>query len=236
MTRSIAIICGLKSEAAIIGRALASLDAGARAGVWVSGANAQRAKEMARLAIAEDKAACVMSIGVSGALAPDLAPGDLLIGSSVRTTAGEEFACDRALAAKLFGRNTPPAHSQAVLLGSDVIVANAAEKERLLLSTGAIAVDMESHGAARAAVGAGVPFLAIRAIADPAHRALPKSALGAVAPDGSTRVFATLLKCAKAPGEFPALLQLGSDSNKALKTLGRDLGGLLGALLVALDL
>ncbi len=95
---------------------------------------------------------------------------------------------------------------------------------------------MESHGAARAAKRAGVPFLAIRAIADPAHRALPKSALGAVAPDGSTKVVSTLMKAAAAPWEFPALLQLGFDSDRALIALGRNLGGLLGALFVGLDL
>ena len=36
--------------------------------------------------------------------------------------------------------------------------------------------------------------------------------------------------------DFPALLQLGWDNEAALKTLGRDLGGLLGALFLGLDL
>jgi len=276
VSRSIAIICGLKSEAVVIGETLAALNAGERASVYVSGANAQTAEELASVAIAEDGAVAVLSIGISGALASDLAPGDLLIGETIVTANGERFPCDAALISQLARSSQIPAHPgesrdpesrathsvsgfgetqglgpgfrrderwagalrlrRAVLLGSDVIVASAAEKERLLLSSGAIAVDMESHGAARAATRAGVPFLAIRAIADPAHRALPKAALGAVAPDGSTRVLSTLIQCAKAPGDFPALLQLGSDSNKALKTLRRDLGGLLGALFLRFDL
>ncbi|MEX0644518.1 MAG: hypothetical protein WD076_04365, partial [Parvularculaceae bacterium] len=82
----------------------------------------------------------------------------------------------------------------------------------------------------------GVPFAAIRAIADPANRALPAAALNAVAPDGSMKILTVLIASAKAPGEFPALLKLGADSEKALKTLRRDLGGLFRRLLFSLDL
>jgi nucleoside phosphorylase len=267
--RSLAIICGLKSEAAVIGRALAAVNAGERAGVWVTGADAQRAEDMARTAIEEDEIAAMLSVGVSGALSPALRPGDLLIGGRVASERGERFDCDAALISMLKTALSPPAHQgesrdpeplhalhqsldpgfrrderkevtgvhfDAVLLGADSIIASAEDKARLFASYGAVAVDMESHGAARAAKAADVPFAAIRAIADPAGRALPKAALGAVAMDGSTRVIATLLKCAKAPGDFPALLLLGRDSGAALKTLGRSLDRLLGGLLLGLDL
>jgi crotonobetainyl-CoA:carnitine CoA-transferase CaiB-like acyl-CoA transferase len=127
-------------------------------------------------------------------------------------------------------------HYEAVLFGADSIIASPEEKARLFASYGAVAVDMESHGAARAAKAAGVPFLAIRAIADPAERALPKAALGAVGEDGRPRVPATLLECAKRPQDFPALLQLGRDSDAALKTLGGSLDRLFAALLLRLDL
>jgi len=76
----------------------------------------------------------------------------------------------------------------------------------------------------------------VRSIADPASRALPAAALNAVAPDGSTKVFSVLIACAKAPEDFPALLRLGADSEKALRTLRRDLGGLFRRLLFSLDL
>ncbi|HXI88235.1 MAG TPA: hypothetical protein VNH64_12305, partial [Parvularculaceae bacterium] len=125
---------------------------------------------------------------------------------------------------------------RAILFGSDEIIASAREKARLFERYGAVAVDMESHGAARAARSAGVPFAAIRAIADPASRALPPSALNAVAPDGSTKTLSVLWECAKAPGQFPALLQLGSDSEAALKTLRNNLDGLFRRLLFSLDL
>ena len=124
----------------------------------------------------------------------------------------------------------------ATLFGADIIIDSASKKSELFANHSAVAVDMESHGAARAAAHAGVPFLAIRAIADPADRALPKAALGAVAPDGSTRVMATLGAALRDPKQFPELMKLGADSAAATKTLRRDLGPLFFRLFLSLDL
>ncbi len=122
------------------------------------------------------------------------------------------------------------------LFGADEIIESTSKKAALFQNHGCLAVDMESHGAARAAANAGVPFLAIRAIADPADRALPPAALGAIAPDGSTRMLATLGAAMRDPKQFPALLKLGADSAAALKTLRSSLGPLFGALFLSLDL
>jgi len=118
----------------------------------------------------------------------------------------------------------------AALFGADEIIDNAMKKAALFANHGAAAVDMESHGAARAAAHAGAPFLAIRAIADPADRALPAAALKAVAPDGSTRVLTTLGAAMRDPRQFPDLMKLGRDSAAATKTLRRSLGQLFASL------
>ncbi len=55
-----------------------------------------------------------------------------------------------------------------------------------------LAVDMESHGAARFAENWGLPFAALRAIADPQHRALPPAAMVGMKPDGSADIKAVL--------------------------------------------
>lgn len=231
MTRFLAVICGLKSEAG----AVRSAAGGGRVRIAVSGADAARAEALAK-ALCSEGAAAVLSVGISGGLAPDLVPGDLIVGDCVKTKAGEEFAATPSLltAIQLEAPGLPMRRE--TLFGSDEIVASPREKAALFERYAAGAVDMESHGAARAARAAGVPFAAIRAVADPASRALPGAALGAVAPDGSTRAFSVLLKCAKAPGEFPALMQLGADSDAALKTLRGGLGGLFRRLLFSLDL
>ena len=254
----IAVICGLKSEAQVVSRAV---DA-SKIRVGVSGANAGRAEGIARQ-FCQDGAAAIISIGVSGGLEPSLAPGDLIIGETVIADDGAVYESDRYLLGsittarsresgnpgkqKIMGphfrgdergegldANVKPITG--ALFGSDDIIETAGEKTALFQNHGCLAVDMESHGAARAAARAGVPFLAIRAVADPADRALPPAALGAVAPDGSTRMLATLGAALRDPKQFPALIKLGADSGAALKTLRRDLRALFGALFLSLDL
>ncbi|MEL7491249.1 MAG: squalene--hopene cyclase [Pseudomonadota bacterium] len=211
--RAIGIVCGLQSEAKAVHAALE----GEAYVIGVSGADAARAEAIAH-EFCQQGAGIILSVGVSGGLSPSLEPGSLLVTDYVCDGAGLIESVDPKFLTMV--REYP---ARPLIFGADDIVASAEEKARLFERTKAIAVDMESHGAARAARTAEVPFLAIRAIADPADRALPPAAMNAVAPDGSTRVIQTLLECVKAPGQFPALLQLGSDSEKALKTLRQEL-------------
>ena len=231
MSLRAAIVCGLKSEAAAVRAALAASGfSHADVEIGVSGADAGRAEDIAERFV-EAGARALLSVGVSGGLDPALAPGALIIATRVVTAAapgGRGPEDDPRIA--FDGIALRPVY------GSDVIIQSPEEKARLFSDSGACAVDMESHAVAHVAMAHGLSFLAVRAIADPAPRALPAAALGAVAPDGSTRVGKTLLAMTKAPGDIPALLQLGSDSQKALKTLRRDFGGLLRDFLLALDL
>lgn len=264
----IAVVCGLKSEAAVMRAAVAN-DVSIRIGV--SGANAARAEEIARQ-FCNHGASAIVSVGVSGGLDPALKPGDLIIGNEIIADDGAVFEPDKYLLDALFSspiygggvaggdgeghgadgshplRSCGPPPPQVreeeevgkpivgSLFGADEIVKDTGKKAMLFQNHGALAVDMESHGAARAAAQAGVPFLAIRAIADPADRALPPAAFNAVAPDGSTRVFATLAAAMRDPKQFPLLMKLGADSSAALKTLRRDLGPFFGRLFLSLDL
>lgn len=225
-----AIICGLKSEAQAVSSALG----GAAIRIGVSGANAERAEELAK-DFCKVGAGAVLSVGVSGGLDPACQPGNLIIGDRVITADGSAYASDLGLLKSLVTSEVGKDATCGSLFGSDDIIASADEKAALFSKHGCLAVDMESHGAARAAHHAGVPFIAIRAIADPADRALPKAALGAVAEDGSTRVFKTLGAALGDPKQFPALMKLGGDSNAASKTLRRDLGPLFKALTQSLD-
>jgi len=202
--------------------------------IGVSGANAARAEAIAAH-FCEEGATAIISVGVSGGLDPALAPGDLVIGQSVVTAAGETFSCDTALMGTLPNRRGQPI-TPSIIYGANEVILEANDKKDIFAKTGATSVDMESHGAARAAQGGGAAFLAIRAIADPADRTLPSAALNAVNKDGSTKVFSTLVNAARDPGQFPALLQLGQDSSNALSTLSGNLGGLLGALFLRGDL
>ena len=215
----IAIICGLKSEEAAVRAALSDK---VRVQIYVSGANAARAYFYADEACANG-ASAILSIGISGGLDPALNAGDLIVGDDVLTESGERFQADQKLCEAVgeFGfRN-------GAVFGSDSIIQSADAKSSLFARTNCLAVDMESHGAARAARKTNTPFIAIRAIADPSSRALPVAALGAVADDGSTKVFQTLSAALRDPKQFPALIKLGADSAAATKTLRTALGPLL---------
>ncbi len=232
----IGVVCGLKSEAAAARAALRSLGRGSdRLAVGISGANAARAEQIAR-GYAAQGAAALVSVGVSGGLAPHLEAGDLILGERVRVADGREFGCDPLLLEALALEAEGLSGARAVLFGSDEIVATPRAKAALFDRHGCVAVDMESHGVARAAQAAGTPFAAIRAIADPASRALPRAALNAVGPDGGTRVLPVLIECARRPSDFPALLRLGADSEAALKSLRGGLDRLFRRLFLSLDL
>ena len=73
-------------------------------------------------------------------------------------------------------------------MGSERIVATAADKRALFEATGAQAVDMESHEVAAVAAAAGLPFLVIRALADPYDQVIPQVAREALRPDGRVRL------------------------------------------------
>ena len=111
------------------------------------------------------------------------------------------------------------------LLDSARVVASISEKRNLYEASGAVAVDMESYAVAGVAAEAGVPFVAVRAIADPAGRPLPRSVIGSIGPDGRPRVGRVMLHVCVRPWEAPALLQLRRDTDAALASLRRLIGG-----------
>lgn len=231
MSAFVAVICGLKSEAAAIKASLAAakIDQG-KARIGVSGANAARAEDLAEGLIAAG-ARAVISAGLCGALDPALAPGDLIIGERVVSASGDVILSDRALLAA-----APKGALQVAIFGSDDIVDSAERKRALFGRYASQTVDMESHGAARAAARANIPFIAVRSVADGAARVLPKAALGAVTPSGGVNIVGVLIECVKAPQQFEEIAMLGRESGAATGTLRRDFGDVFGAFLIALDL
>ncbi len=225
----IGIVCGLASEARVVRRACADLALSDRVDISISGANAERAYCLA-IDFADAGVQLILSIGISGGLSPALVPGDLVLAEGVVDGDGHHYACGRAQLSGL-RKSVASLPVPSLIYGSDSVILTADEKSRLHGTYKADSVDMESHGVACAANVAGLGFLALRAIADPSDRSLPQAALDAVKPDGTTKLFSPLLRAAKAPGQFPALLRLGRDSEKALAALGDKLGPVFRFLL-----
>jgi adenosylhomocysteine nucleosidase len=185
--------------------------------VGVSGARPDTAEVEARR-LAEAGAQALLSVGLAGALAPGLAPGMLLVPRAVVSGEGASHAVSAPLAERLGFRP-----GDGTLLGSDLLLADVAAKATANRASGALAVDMESHRVARVAAARGLPFLVLRAIADPCDQAIPPAARDSVAPDGSVRTLATMLGLLRRPQDLPALIALGRCSAIAHATL-REVG------------
>lgn len=205
---SVGVVTGLASEAACLGKVQFCR---------VAGADAGRAELAARALIAEGCAGLV-SFGLAGGLDPALAPGAVIVADAV---VGPE---DRRLPTDLGWRAALADKLQAhvgLLLSMPAAVVEPAAKESLRVSSGALAVDMESLAIAIAASEANLPFVAIRAVADPATARVPAWVMAGVRSDGSVHTLGIVGGLAKRPGDLPILLRLAGYSRAAHRTLSR---------------
>jgi hopanoid-associated phosphorylase len=166
----------------------------------------------------------LVSFGVAGGLAPELQPGDCVVGSAV-LSGSTRLEMDRHWSQKLLA--TIPEAFYGTLLGVPAPVVDPKAKRTLYVKTGAMAVDMESHVVAKAGAERGLPVAAIRVITDPAMRALPEAALMAMRPNGTTDIAALLRSVMRRPRQMPALFRTALDARAARATLmrGRQLLG-----------
>jgi adenosylhomocysteine nucleosidase len=160
----------------------------------------------------------VISFGVCGALAPALKPGDLVVASSVRdgkTRFLTDSAWTRSNAARL------PHATGGSVAGSDLMITTPEAKAALHGSSGAVAVDMESHITARFAAAHGLPLAVLRAVSDGADHALPPAAQRGMQADGSMDIGAVLAALMADPRQLPALIRTGLDAEKGFRALLR---------------
>ncbi|HMN72676.1 MAG TPA: phosphorylase [Rhodoblastus sp.] len=213
MARRLLIVVGLKREARLAGR-------GGGATLCSGGDVGLLEQRLARIDPGEFSG--VVSFGLAGGLDPDLSPGDLLLARSVAAPA-RSYGADAALTDALAGavKAAGLRLSDGVFAGVDDVVLTPEDKAALRRRTGAATVDMESHVAARFAAACGLPFAALRAVSDPASRALPKLAAQALTLAGGVDYGRVIAGLARAPRELGALLEAGRDSAAAFATLKR---------------
>lgn len=193
------VACGLKREADLVRRGGA---------MWIvagGGDNARLERELDDLA--EMFPAVILSSGIAGALDPALKVGDVVLDG------------DAAVVERL--RAILPEAVVGGVVGRDVMTSTVAGKRALRAETGAVAVDMESHVAARVAARRGLPFAAVRIISDSAGEALPPAAQIGMKPDGGVALGAVLVSLARNPAQLPALIRTGRHAGLAFRTLGR---------------
>jgi len=208
------VVTGLRSEA----DCLAEAGVAGVAGVVSAGGSARRAHEGA-LALVERGAGALLSFGLGGGLDPALVAGDLVVADAVIAPDGRRFTTDPDWRRRL--RRLPVSLAVASIAGSDRMLDRPAAKAELRAATGAAVVDMESHGVAAAAAARSLPFMAIRAVADPAGRAVPWCARAGLSADGRSRPLPVLGRLVLHPWELPALIAVAWDSARALASLRR---------------
>ncbi len=106
----------------------------------------------------------VISAGYAGALGPDLAVGDLVLGENFSSPALQREALPRLVNERV---------RLGVLLTESATIESAAAKHALHTATGALAVDMETAWIAAACAASAVPLLSLRVISDAADQDFP---------------------------------------------------------------
>ncbi|HET7370681.1 MAG TPA: hypothetical protein VFK45_07580 [Gammaproteobacteria bacterium] len=190
----------------------------AGASVTICGMGQRRATAAADRLVARG-AGALLSWGTAGGLASTLRPGDIMIPDRISTGEGETFAADAgwmSCATSELASRAPV--TSGVLWSSRLPVASVDDKHALA-EQGMTAVDMESGAVAAVAARAGIPFMAIKAICDPAERALPAALLGLVDAEGRFRVQGLPGLVLGGPAAWGAASRLRRDFAAALQTL-----------------
>ncbi len=216
----------MSGRAAVIAVTSVSLEASIASGPGVSVICDQASRLVASLEAAIERgAAGIISFGIAGGLAPDLVAGDCVVGSGVWID-GARHRVDARWARRLL--DALPGAVFAEIAGADVPIATASDKRQLRRRTGAAAVDMELHIAARIAAAHNIPFAICRTIIDAAHRDLPPAALVGLRDDGTPDVLAVSRSLVRRPSQLPALARIAVDAWIARQALRRG-RSLLGA-------
>ncbi len=199
----LAFIVGLKAEAKLL-RPL-----GVR--VFIGGGDARGAALAADRAL-DAGASALISFGLAGGLSPALAAGDIVVPANVLLH-GRRIPTNASISAALGGATCD------ALLAGDAVVASVAGKAERWAGTRAEAVDLESGAVASAAGRAVVPYGVLRAVCDPADRALPPAAVAALDRSGGIGVLRLIGSILLRPGQIGSLVQLSGDAAKARRAL-----------------
>jgi adenosylhomocysteine nucleosidase len=185
----------------------------------ISGVGAKRARLAARTLL-EKGATSLLSWGSASGLIPELSPGSLVLPKNIIAVGGSLYPVDATWRVNVYAQLKEKVNlHEGSLAESITVLTHAAEKATLFKQTGAIAVDMESAAVAAEAQRAGVPFMAIRAVVDPADMTLPPCALASLSEFGKLRPLRLLKALAKSPVELFALFRLGRNFHAAQSTL-----------------
>ena len=199
---------------------------GRRLAVVECGTGERRAFRATRALVEAHQPQWILSVGFSGALHPEMKVGDIVVGNSIcRANSDERVEIDVKMPAD-------EAHGLYVggLVTVDHLVLEATEKQQLHTDTGALAVDMESLGVARACIETHTRFLVVRVISDDAKSDLPREVLSILGGKGTIRAGALAGSLMKRPSSVKDLWKLRERAVHAAERVAKFLEGVLPQL------
>jgi len=198
----------------------------------VSGIGEDRAYRAAKAVCEALSPKAYVSVGLSAALSPALKPGDIVIGESTASLAsGTRYDSDSQLLEKAReALGSCGICSFGPVIASPKVVVKSTEKKELASKYNAVALDMETAGAARAAMEAGVPFIAIRAISDTLDEDLPVDFNRFTRKDGGMCWPRFIAHVLTHPATIGPLMRLGRQSNLAAGNLAWAVERVVGSL------
>jgi len=184
-----------------------------------SGAGAENARRAAQLLI-DHGATQLVSWGCAAAIAVGLNPGDLVLADTVLTADHDSMGIHKSWhnTCESLLTNQLTLHV-GKLLESKHLVATSQEKQQLNLASTAIALDMESAAVAQVAQKYQLPFLVVRAIADPVEMNLPSAIGHSLNTAGDVEIGKLLLFLIRHPSQTLGLIKLGWHFQAAKNTL-----------------
>lgn len=218
--KRLGVITGMAMEARTLRRAARLERLEDRVLIAPSGGHADRISEIVA-EFAEHGAGIILSMGLAGGLKEGLKSSALILPANIVFDDGSRLAASPEVMARISEAAGSETFAKGNLFCAQSEVTSVAEKMRLAAETGAIAVDMESGHAARAAHALGLEFAALRVILDGAGEALPEAIIGLLTADGKPDRGKLLRNLLKKPADFLPVMGLSLRASGALSVLGR---------------
>lgn len=186
--------------------------------LFLSGVGAENAANA--VSILAPKVSHLISWGTAGGLSKTLNPGDLLLPDVILDKNNVQFTTDskfkNQIVKLLPNKQT---YESGLLAEATIILKGQKEKESFQLQSNAIACDMESAIIAKLASEKGIPFNAIRIVADGHATCIPKSVLESINENGDFSILKFLGKIVLNPKDISKVYRLSKNFDQAKKTM-----------------
>lgn len=181
------------------------------------GMGKQRASEATHALIDAFAPSWILSIGLSGALVPEIKKRHIVVGNALVSQSGQG---EIRLRINMESHPQDGLHVGKLCMASH-IVRTREEKQELHHRTQAIAVDMESLAVAQICKERDTGFMAIRAISDDLSADLPPEVLAIFGPKGTIRAGALLGTLFKRPSSVKDLWKIREEAVAASQQLAK---------------